>query len=38
LPDLMNALGMPFLTLGEVIAQEQGMDCFQKVAGPVAPP
>ena len=29
----MNALGVPFLTLGEVIAQEQGMDSFAKVAG-----
>ena len=37
-PDLMNAMGVPFLTLGEVIAQEQGMDCFQKVAGPLNPP
>jgi dienelactone hydrolase len=31
--DLMNALNVPFLTLGEVIAQEQGMDSFEKVPG-----
>jgi len=37
-PDLMNAMGVPFLTLSEVIAQEQGMDCFQKVAGPLNSP
>jgi hypothetical protein len=32
-PDLMNAMSVPFLTLAEVIAQEQGMDCFQKGPG-----
>ena len=33
--DLMNAINVPFLTLGEVIAQEQGMDSFEKVPGKV---
>ena len=33
--DLMNALGVPFLTLGEVVAQEQGMDSSTKIPGPV---
>ncbi len=31
--DLMNALDVPFLTLGEVIALEQGMDSFAKIPG-----
>jgi len=31
--DLMNAHEIPFLTLGEVIAREQGMDCFDPVSG-----
>ena len=34
--DLMNALEVPFVTLGEVIAKEQGMDSMQKVPGKVA--
>ncbi len=34
--DLMNAHGVPFLTLGEVIANEQGMDSFTPVPGPVS--
>jgi hypothetical protein len=38
LPDLMNAMSAPFLTLGEVIAREQGMDCFKEVAGTINPP
>lgn len=32
-PDLMNALGVPFLTLGEVIANEQGMKSFDPIPG-----
>lgn len=34
-PDLMNALGIPFLTLGEFIAEHQGMNSFKKIPGPV---
>jgi dienelactone hydrolase len=34
-PDLMNSHDVPFLTLGEVIALEQGMDSFTPVPGPV---
>ncbi len=34
-PDFMNAHSIPFLTLGEVIAQEQGSDCLTPIAGPV---
>ena len=34
-PDLMNSHDIPFLTLGEVIALEQGMDSFTPVPGPV---
>ena len=34
--DLMNAVDVPFLTLGEVIAREQGTDSFEKVPGKVA--
>lgn len=33
-PDFCNALDIPFLTLGEVIANEQGL-VTQKIAGPV---
>jgi dienelactone hydrolase len=33
-PDLMNSHDVPFLTLGEVIAIEQGMDSFTTVPGP----
>ncbi|MCB8932890.1 MAG: acetylxylan esterase [Fimbriimonadaceae bacterium] len=33
-PDLMNAHDIPFLTLGEVIAREQGMDSATVVPGP----
>lgn len=32
-PDLMNSHGIPFLTLGEVIAKEQGMNSFKPVPG-----
>ena len=32
--DLMNSHDVPFLTLGEVIAEEQGMDSFKPIAGP----
>jgi dienelactone hydrolase len=35
-PDFCNALDIPFLTLGEVIAEEQGL-VTTKIAGPVAP-
>jgi dienelactone hydrolase len=31
--DFMNAHEVPFLTLGEVIAREQGADCLKAVAG-----
>jgi dienelactone hydrolase len=34
-PDLMNALDVPFLTLGEVIANEQGTNSFTPIPGPV---
>lgn len=33
--DLLNAHEIPFLTLGEVIAEEQGIDCFDAVPGRV---
>ncbi len=33
--DLMNALEVPFLTLGEVIAREQGMNSFRKIPGKI---
>jgi len=36
IPDLMNAQGIPFLTLGEVIAKEQGMNLFKPIAGKIA--
>jgi dienelactone hydrolase len=32
-PDLMNSHDIPFLTLGEVVAKEQGMDSFAIVPG-----
>jgi len=32
-PDLMNSHGIPFLTLGEMIAKEQGMNSFKPVPG-----
>ncbi|AIE86247.1 acetylxylan esterase [Fimbriimonas ginsengisoli] len=35
-PDLMNSHDIPFMTLGEVIAKEQGMDSFTTIPGPVA--
>lgn len=35
-PDTMNVLNVPFLTLGEVIAKEQGMNSFKPIAGPVS--
>lgn len=34
-PDLMNAHDIPFLTLGEAIAKEQGLDSKTVVPGPV---
>lgn len=34
-PDLMNSHDIPFLTLGEVIAKEQGMNSFKPVPGPM---
>ena len=34
-PDLANAMGIPFLTLGEVIAKEQGMNEYKVIEGPV---
>jgi hypothetical protein len=34
--DVMNAYGVPFMTLGEIIAHEQGMDSVVKILGPVA--
>ncbi|HRK22193.1 MAG TPA: prolyl oligopeptidase family serine peptidase, partial [Fimbriimonadaceae bacterium] len=36
IPDFMNAHDIPFLTLGEVIAQEQGMDSLTPIPGPIA--
>ena len=33
-PDLLNALGIPFLTLGEVIAREQRLNSFKPIPGP----
>jgi len=33
--DLMNALEVPFLTLGEVIAREQGLDSSRKIPGQI---
>lgn len=33
-PDLMNSHDIPFVTLGETIVQEQGMDSFAVVPGP----
>lgn len=35
--DMMNAHGIPFLTLGEVIAREQGMDSYKIIPGPIDP-
>lgn len=32
-PDLMNALDVPFLTLGELIAEEQGMNSVRPIPG-----
>ena len=34
-PDMMNALSIPFLTLGEVVAKAQGMNSFTSIAGPI---
>jgi dienelactone hydrolase len=34
-PDLMNALNIPFMTLGEVIAKEQGMNSLRAIPGPI---
>ena len=33
-PDLMNSHNIPFMTLGEVIAKEQGMNSFTPIPGP----
>lgn len=33
--DLMNSHNIPFLTLGEVIAEVQGMNSFEPIPGPV---
>ncbi len=33
-PDLLNSLEIPFLTLGEAIAQEQQMNSFTPIPGP----
>jgi len=35
-PDLMNSHGIPFLTLGETIAETQGMNSFKVIPGPAA--
>jgi len=34
-PDLLNALNIPFLTLGEVIANEQGPNDLKQIPGPI---
>ncbi len=34
IPDFMNAHDLPFLTLGEVIAKDQGMDSVAAIPGP----
>ncbi len=34
-PDMMNAMGIPFKTLGEVIAKEQGLDSLKPIPGPI---
>lgn len=34
--DFMNASDIPFLTIGEVIAAEQGADCLTPVPGPIS--
>lgn len=34
--DFMNAHDIPFLTIGEVIAAEQGADCLTPVPGPIS--
>ena len=34
-PDLFNALNIPFLTLGEVIAKEQGPNDLKAIPGPI---
>jgi len=34
-PDLMNSHDIPFVTLGEAIAQDQGVDSFAVVPGPI---
>jgi dienelactone hydrolase len=34
--DFMNAHDIPFLTLGEVIAAEQGADCLTPIPGPIS--
>ena len=34
-PDLMNSHDIPFLTLGEVVAKEQGMDEYTEIPGPI---
>lgn len=34
LPDMLNVLEIPFVTLGEVIAERQGVDCTEPIPGP----
>ncbi len=34
-PDLLNAVNVPFLTLGEVIAKEQGVNSLKQIQGPI---
>ncbi len=34
-PDMMNALNIPFRTLGEVIAKEQGLNSYKAIPGPI---
>ncbi len=34
-PDMMNALNVGFLTVGELIAREQGMNSFTPIPGPL---
>jgi len=34
-PDMMNALNIPFVTLGEAIAKDQGLSSFKAIPGPI---
>lgn len=36
-PDLLNSMGISFLTLGEAIAADQGMDSSKPIPGPTMP-